>query len=301
MSNNSSKDSSEINKIWYYFRRKKLAMAGLVIVAMIFIMAVFAPLLAPHDPHSITRHRFEAPGTADHVLGTDNMGRDILSRVIWGARVSLLVGILASVTGTIIGITLGAVSGYFGGWVDNLLMRITELFMTIPRFVLALVVISFFGTGINRLILVIGFLSWPGMARIVRSEYLTHKSHPYVESGRVIGMSDWRLIFIEILPNVMPQVVVVATLDIATAILLEAGLGFFGLGDPNLVSWGGMLSLAQGYLRRAWWMSVFPGLAISLAVLSFNLVGDGLNEATNPRLQSEGFNTAESKLSGGKT
>lgn len=279
--------SSEIKKIWYYFSRKKIAVIGMILVIAIILIAIFAPVLAPHNPRSVSRFRFEPPGTEEHLLGTDNLGRDILSGVLWGARVSLIVGILAAFTGTIIGILVGALSGYYGGWIDNILMRITELFMTIPRFVLALVVISFFGTGLNRLILVIGVLSWPGMARLVRSEYLSHSNLPYVESGKVIGMSNLRLIFIEILPNVLPQIIVVSTLNIATAILLEAGLGFFGLGDPNMISWGGMLSLAQGYLRRAWWMSVFPGAAISLAVLGFNLVGNGLNEATNPVLQSD--------------
>ena len=279
--------SSEIKKIWYYFSRKKIAIIGMILVLAIILIAIFAPVLAPHSPRSVSRLRFEPPGTEGHLLGTDNLGRDVLSGVIWGARVSLIVGILAAFTGTIIGIVVGALSGYYGGWIDNILMRITELFMTIPRFVLALVVISFFGTGLNRLILVIGVLSWPGMARLVRSEYLSHSSLPYVESGKVIGMSNFRLIFIEILPNVLPQIIVVSTLNIATAILLEAGLGFFGLGDPNMMSWGGMLSLAQDFLRRAWWMSVFPGAAISLAVLGFNLVGNGLNEATNPVLQSD--------------
>ena len=208
----------------------------------------------------------------------------MLSQVIWGSRVSLLVGIAAAATATVVGVLVGALSGFAGGWFDELLMRITEFFQVIPRFVLALIVVAFFGSGLINLILVIGLLSWPQAARLVRSQYLSHKTLPYVDAGRALGMRAARLIFVQILPNVMAPVLVVASLDVAQAILLEASLGFFGLGDPNLTSWGGMLNVAQGYVQRAWWMSVFPGVGISLAVLGFNLLGDGLTEANDPRM-----------------
>ena len=274
-----------VRGFWRQFRRHRLGVAGLATVLVLGFVAVFAPLLAPYDPFTTSRNAFAPPGSAGHLLGTDHLGRDVLSGVIWGARVSLIVGLAAAFTATVIGIFVGAVSGYFGGWVDELLMRITELFQIIPRFVLALIVVAFFGSGLTNLILVIGILSWPQTARLVRSQFLRHRNLPYVDGARVVGMRAPRIIFSEILPNVMAPVIVVASLDIAQAILLEASLGFFGLGDPNLRSWGGMLNTAQGFVQRAWWMSVFPGIAISLAVLGFNLVGDGLNEATDPRLR----------------
>ena len=270
---------------WQRFRRNRSGLLGLVLVVALALVALLAPFLAPHDPFRTSRNSFARPlATEGHVLGTDHLGRDVLSNVIWGARVSLLVGVAAALTATLIGVFVGSISGFFGGWFDELLMRITEFFQIIPRFVLALIVVAFFGSGLVNLILVIGVLSWPQTARLVRSQYLSHKTLPYVDAGRALGMRSARLIFIEILPNVMAPVLVVASLDVAQAILLEASLGFFGLGDPNLTSWGGMLNTAQSYMQRAWWMSVFPGVCISLAVLGFNLLGDGLTEAADPRM-----------------
>jgi peptide/nickel transport system permease protein len=271
---------------WQQFRRHRLGLFGLAVVVVLAAVALAAPLLAPHDPFTTSRASFRPPGTPGHLLGTDHLGRDVLSGIIWGARVSLIVGLAAAATATLIGVLIGAIAGYFGGVLDEVLMRITELFQIIPRFVLALIVVAFFGSGLVNLILVIGVLSWPQTARLVRSQYLRHRTLPYVDAARVLGMRPWRIIFVEVLPNVAAPVIVVASLDIAQAILLEASLGFFGLGDPNLRSWGGMLNTAQQYVQRAWWMSIFPGAAISLAVLGFNLLGDGLNEATDPRLRS---------------
>lgn len=269
---------------WRRFRRSSSGVFGLVVVAALAIVAIAAPLLAPFDPHSTSRLAFAAPLTAQHLLGTDNLGRDVLSQVIWGSRVSLVVGLAAAATATLIGILVGSLAGYFGGWFDELLMRVTEFFQVIPRFVLALIVVAFFGSGLLNLILVIGLLSWPQTARLVRSQYLSHRTLPYVDAGRALGMTSGRLMFLQILPNVMGPVLVVASLDVAQAILLEASLGFFGLGDPNLTSWGGMLNGAQTFIRRAWWLSVFPGIGITLAVLGFNLFGDGLTEAYDPRM-----------------
>ncbi|HET9028290.1 MAG TPA: ABC transporter permease [Trueperaceae bacterium] len=269
---------------WRRFRRSSSGVFGLVVVALLVLTAIFAPLLAPFDPHSTSRAAFAPPFASGHFLGTDNLGRDILSQVIWGSRVSLLVGLAAAATATLIGVAVGALAGYLGGWFDELLMRVTEFFQVIPRFVLALIVVAFFGSGLLNLILVIGLLSWPQTARLVRSQYLSHKTLPYVDAGRALGMRNARLMFMQILPNVMGPVLVVASLDVAQAILLEASLGFFGLGDPNLTSWGGMLNSAQTFIRRAWWMSVFPGIGITLAVLGFNLFGDGLTEAYDPRM-----------------
>src|SRR5690606_37475032 len=206
------------------------------------------PVLAPHDPFTTSCASFQPPLTDGHLLGTDNLGRDVLSQVIWGSRVSLMVGLAAALTATLIGVLIGALSGYFGGWFDELLMRITEFSQVVPRFVLALIVVAFFGSGLVNLILVIGALSWPQTARLVRSQYLSHKTLPYVDAGKALGMRSARLIFIEIRPNGMAPVLVVASLGGAQAILLEASLGFFGLGDPNQPSWGAMLNAAQGYI-----------------------------------------------------
>ena len=281
-----SSASVGLASLWGQLLRQRRATIGLAMVAILATVALFAPALAPYDPFSTSRNAFAAPGSPGHLLGTDHLGRDVLSGIIYGSRVSLIVGLAAAFTATVIGILIGAVSGYFGGLTDTVLMRITELFQIIPRFVLALIVVAFFGSGLVNLILVIGILSWPQTARLVRSQFLRHRTLPYVDAARVLGMHPVRIIFREILPNTVAPIIVVASLDIAQAILLEASLGFFGLGDPNLRSWGGMLNTAQGYVQRAWWMSVFPGIAISLAVLGFNLFGDGLNDATDPRLRS---------------
>jgi peptide/nickel transport system permease protein len=269
---------------WRRYVRSRAAVVGLLIVGSLAVVAILAPELAPYEPTATSLRELRPPGTAGHPLGTDDLGRDILSGVIWGARVSLIVGITAAATAVLIGIVLGALAGYYGRWVDAVLMRITELFQTIPRFVLALLVVALFGRGLEKLVLVIGLLAWPQAARLVRGQFLAQKSAPYVDAARALGMSPWRIIFSEVLPNVLAPVVVLGSLDVAQAILLEASLGFFGLGDPNLVSWGGMLNGAQAYLREAWWMSVFPGAGIALAVVGFNLIGDGLNDAINPRL-----------------
>ena len=273
-----------LRDFWRRYRRSRLGLAGLGIVLGLGLVALFAPALAPYDPTATSLQNLRPPGTPGHPLGTDDLGRDILSGVIWGARVSLIVGITAAATAVFIGIVIGAFAGYYGRWADAVLMRITELFQTIPRFVLALLVVALFGRGLTKLVIVIGVLAWPQAARLVRGQFLAHTSAAYVDAARALGLPSWRIIFSEVLPNVLAPVVVLGSLDVAQAILLEASLGFFGLGDPNLVSWGGMLNNAQAYLREAWWMSVFPGLGIALAVVGFNLVGDGLNDAINPRL-----------------
>ena len=225
------------------------------------------------------------PLSEGHILGTDHLGRDLWAQLAFGARVSLTGGILAALSALTIGVLIGALSGYFGGWTDAVLMRLSEFFQTLPRFVVALIVVALFGTGLFKLILVIGFLSWPQTARIVRSSVLSLRETTFVEAARVGGMKPSAIIVREILPNVAAPIVVVTALAIASAILLEAGLSFFGVGDPNLPSWGTMLNQAQEYLRQAWWMALFPGLAIAIMVLCFNIVSDGLNDALNPKLR----------------
>ncbi|MBM3470301.1 MAG: ABC transporter permease [Armatimonadetes bacterium] len=271
-------------EFWRRFRRSRAGIIGLGLVVLLVVVAMAAPLLAPRDPQTTSLVTLNPPGTPGHPLGTDNLGRDILSGVLWGSRVSLTVGVCAAAAAVLLGVFIGSLAGFYGGWADAVLGRITELFQVIPRFVLALLVVALFGSGLWKLIAVIGILSWPQAARVVRGQVMALRGAAYVDAARVLGLRNARIIFSEILPNVLAPVVVIGSLDVAGAILLEASLGFFGLGDPNLVSWGMMLNNAQAHLRQAWWMSVFPGIAISLAVLGFNLMGDGLNDAANPRL-----------------
>jgi peptide/nickel transport system permease protein len=274
-----------MSEFWYRYSRSPQAVAAAVFVAVVVFLAVAAPLVARADPFSGTPNALLPPLSPNAPLGTDHLGRDVWAQLVYGSRVSLTVGILAAASSVVIGVVVGAVSGFLGGAVDATLMRISEFFQTLPRFVLALIIVALFGAGLAKLILVIAILSWPQTARVVRASFLSLREAPFVDAARVGGMSTGAIILYEGLPNVLAPIVVTASLDVAAAILLEAGLGYFGLGDPNLVSWGGMLNQAQQYLRQAWWMSLFPGLAISLVVLAFNVIGDGLNDALNPRLR----------------
>jgi peptide/nickel transport system permease protein len=270
---------------WRRLKARPGSQAALVTIAAAIALALLAPLVQISDPFAGSVASLLPPLSPGHPLGTDHLGRDMWSQLVHGARVSLTVGILAAASAVVIGTTIGAVAGYFGGWLDSTLMRLSEFFQTLPRFVLAIITIAFFGSGLVNLIAVIAVLSWPQTARLVRAGVLTLHSAAFVDAARVGGSSTTTIIVREILPNVVAPIVVTGSLDVAIAILLEAGLGFFGLSDPNLVSWGGMLNQAQDYLRQAWWMSVFPGLAISIVVLSFNVLGDALNDALNPRLR----------------
>ena len=265
------------------FLRNRAAVLGGIWVVMLVVIAAFAPWMAPADPLRVGRDAFAPPGTA-YLFGTDNQGRDIFSGVVYGARISLLVGVLAALASSCIGIAVGAIAGFYGVWMDTFLMRLTELFQIMPRLFLAMLIIAVFGSGIARIIIVIGLLGWPPMARLVRAGVLTLKDQQFVEAARAIGESGPRICVHQVLPNALPPAVVAGSLDVAQAILMEAGLSFFGMGDRNLVSWGTMLFNAQTFLRHGWWLTVFPGAAIFLTVLAFNLVGDGINDALNPKL-----------------
>lgn len=264
------------------FVKNRGAVAGLLFVCLMVGIALFPQQIAPHDPSALGASPFQAP-VASHWLGTDDLGRDVLSGVIHGARTSLIVGFFAAGIGMLIGTAIGSISGYFGGRIDDLMMRITEIFMVLPRFFLAIVIVAVFGSGLEKVVFVIGILSWPTIARLVRSQFLWLKDQEFVQAARSIGMSTTQIIVSEILPNAIPPAIVAGSLEVARAILLEAGLSFLGLGDPNVFSWGTMLRDAQAFLRRAWWMAIGPGIAISLLVLAVNLMGDGLNDALNPQ------------------
>ncbi len=256
---------------------------ALAMVVLLPVLALFAPWVAGHDPLAGGDDALLAPLSPSHWLGTDDLGRDVWARVVFGSRISLTVGVASAFIAVVVGVVIGALAGYFGGWLDTVLMRVAEFFQTLPRFVVALIVIALFGTSLAKMILVIALLSWPQLARVVRASVATLRQSQFVDAARVAGMGDGAIIVREILPNAAAPIVVLGSLDIAMAILIEASLSFFGLGDPNHVSWGAMLNDAQQYLRTAWWMSAFPGLAIALTVLAFNTLGDALNDALNPR------------------
>jgi peptide/nickel transport system permease protein len=271
-------------QFWWRFRKNRPAVVGLIVVAFFGTMALLAPTLAPVDPLVMGRNSLSGPSFT-HLMGTDDLGRDVFSRFLFGARVSLVVGLLAAIASGCIGVLVGSISGYFGGRIDNFLMRLTELFQVMPRFFLALLIVALFGTSLFNIIFVISILSWPPVARLARAEFLSLREREFVEAARSIGLGNRSIIFGEVLPNAIPSLVVIVSLQIATAILLEASLSFLGLGDPAQPSWGLMLNNSQKFLRTGWWMSLFPGIGIFLVVMGFNLFGDGLTDALNPRLK----------------
>ena len=230
---------------------------------------------------------FQRP-LGDYLLGTDMLGREILSGIVHGARVSLMVGVVSTVVAVSLGIALGALAGYFGGAIDDALMRFTEFFQTIPSFVFAIVLVAIFRPSIISIVAAIAIVSWPPVARLVRGEFLTLRGREFVQAAVVIGESHLKIILSQILPNAMSPVIVMSSLMIASAILLESALSFLGLGDPNMMSWGYMIGASRSVMRQAWWMSTFPGIAIFLTVLALNLVGEGLSDAMNPRLARKG-------------
>lgn len=260
------------------FRAGVLGFATLLV-----LICLFGPHLATFDPAQLaTGPRFGAPSLG-HWMGTDHLGRDVYSRFVAGARISIGIGLVAAAISTTIGLVVGATAGYFGSWIDELLMRVTEMFMVVPRFFLALLLAALFGASVLNIILAIALLTWPVTARLARAEYMTFRHRQFVQRARLANSSHWHIMVREILPNCLGVVIVSATLLCAEAMLLEAGLSYFGLGDPASGSWGLMLNEAQSYLRNAWWLSAFPGLGIFIAVLTFNMLGDNLNDFYNPR------------------
>ncbi|MDB5547004.1 MAG: putative dipeptide transport system permease protein [Tardiphaga sp.] len=261
---------------------------GVVILIIAVIIAVAGPWLFPNSPWRMVQRPFVPPFTLAAVpLGTDALGRDVFAGLIYGARVSLLVGLVSTLVALIVGVPLGAMAGYFGGRIDDALMRFTEFFQTIPSFALAIVLVAILQPSIYSIVGAIAIVSWPPVARLVRGEVLSLRTREYVQAAIVTGQSHSWIIWREILPNALSPVIVLASLMVATAILLESSLSFLGLGDPNLISWGYMVGAGRTVIRQAWWITVFPGLAILVAVLGLNLIGEGLNDVLNPRLRKD--------------
>jgi len=273
-------------EFWPRFRRNRLALSGLVLVSILFLASLLAPWLAPYDPNFIDIQEILRPPSAAHWMGTDSLGRDVFSRIIYGARISLKVGFVAVGLATLIGVILGAVAGYYGGWVDNLLMRLVDLMLCFPTFFLILAVIAVLEPSIWNIMVIIGLTSWMGVARLVRAEFLSLKEREFIQAARALGARDGRIIFRHLLPNALAPVMVSATLGVAGAILTESALSFLGLGvQPPTPSWGNILTAGKDNIEIAWWLSVFPGLAILLTVLAYNLLGEGIREAIDPRLK----------------
>ena len=271
---------------WEQFRRNPGAVIGLAIVILVVAMAVTAPYLYPGDPGEMLAQPFLWPfEDSEFPLGSDALGRDLAAQIFHGARVSLVVGAAATSAAVSVGVIIGLTAGFYRGRVDDVLMRLTEIIQTIPPFVLAIIMVAIFRPSLRTIVIAICIVSWPSIARLVRAEALTLREREFVQAGVVMGMSDLRLILTQILPNALTPVIIAASLMMATSILLEAGLSFLGLGDPNVVSWGMIIGAGRDSVRDAWYISAIPGCAIFVTVLGLNLVGEGLNDALNPRLR----------------
>ncbi len=269
---------------WRRFRRNRGAVFGLLVLALVLVAVVFGPWLAGNDPWDMVTLPFVPPlAEAGLPLGSDTLGRDVWAGIVGGARVSMLIGLVSTLAALLIGVGVGAIAGYFGGWLDAALMRFTELFQAVPSFALAIVLVAIFEPSVASIVAAIAIVSWPPVARLVRGEFLTLRQRDFVSAALLAGQSTPRIIVTQILPNAASPIIVMASLMIATAILLESSLSFLGLGDPNQMSWGYMIGSARTVLRQAWWMAVFPGLAILFTVLALNLVGEGLNDGLNAR------------------
>jgi ABC-type dipeptide/oligopeptide/nickel transport system permease subunit len=291
-----SKGVSQWNIAWRRFKKNKAALAGLIFISVIVIMALFGPIIARYPPNYLAsfleENRIRVPPTTKYFFGTDYIGHDVFSQIVYGASNALYVGFGSAAIAMSLAIVVGLVSGYSGGIVDNILMRITEIFLVIPFLLILLVFLQVITTlapsgagGLTMVILIIGLFSWAFNARIIRGEVLRVKQYEFIEAAKSLGASKWRIIFRHILPNVLHIVIVLTTLQIATAILVEAGISFLGFGDPNSITWGQQLQGASEAVKEAWWEGVFPGFFITLLVLGFSLLGNGLRDALDPRLR----------------
>ncbi|WP_299358565.1 ABC transporter permease [uncultured Paracoccus sp.] len=268
------------------FLHNHAAVAGLIVLVLVVLAAIFGPSLYGVDPYEMVWAPFTPPGSEGYLLGTDYLGRDLLAGILAGARVSLTIGMAAAIMSVFIGITIGAVAGFFRGWVEEVLMRVTEFFQVLPTLLFSMVIVSLFGASLPVITVAIGLVSWTAVARITRAEFMRIRELEYVMAARASGAGNFKLIFRVVLPNALPPIIVQAALMVGTAILFEAGLSFLGLTDPNVVSWGQIIGSNRPYILDANYTVTLPGLAIFVTVLAISLVGDGLNDALNPRLRA---------------
>lgn len=268
--------------------KNKFALLGLIFIFFVFFIAIFSSYIAPYDPYRINVYKVLEPPSIEHPFGTDELGRDVFSRVVYGARVSLEVGFLAMGIAILTGTILGAIAGYYGGWIDTVIMRLVDVMLAFPTLFLILAVVAVLEPSIYIIMVVIGLTGWMDVARLVRAEVLSLKEREFILAARAIGAGSGRIIFKHILPNAIYPVIVAATFSVGGAILIESGLSFLGLGiQPPEPSWGGILSIGKDYITVAWWLSLFPGIAIFLTVLSFNLLGEALRDAIDPKHWAE--------------
>lgn len=268
------------------FVKNKLAVAGLIFLIVLITLSILTPWIAPYDPADIDLFNIEAPPSKEHWLGTDELGRDVFTRLMYGSRVTLSVGIMSMLIGVVVGCVLGALAGYYGGIVDNLIMRFVDIMLSFPTIFLLIIMASYVKANIGGIMLIIGLTSWMSVARLVRGEFLALKEQEFIEASRALGVSDLRIMFKHLLPNAIGPVIVAATLGVGYAILYESSLSFLGIGiQPPAASWGNMLSNAQANIYTAPWLAIWPGICIFLTVLAFNFVGDGLRDALDPKLK----------------
>ena len=271
---------------WKTLYENKLMLTGGGLVFLLLVISVLAPWLAPYDPGQIDLNNVLAAPSMQHWFGTDQLGRDVLSRMIWGARISLKVGFVATGFAIMIGTMLGAVSGYYGGWIDSIIMRFVDIMLCFPTFFLILAVIAFLEPSIWNIMIIIGLTGWMGVTRLVRADFISLRERDFVHAAKAIGASDLRIIFMHILPNSMASILVAATLGIAGAILTESALSFLGIGvQPPTPSWGNILTAGKDNIDIAWWLSLYPGLAILMTVVGYNLLGEGIRDLLDPRLK----------------
>ena len=272
--------------VWDRLKANRLALLGFAVVVGLLLVATLAPIIAPFDPNQINVEAILLPPSLHHLFGTDELGRDVFSRMVYGSRISLQVGLVSAGLATALGVLLGALAGYYRGWVEITIMRFTDMMLCFPTFFLILAVIALLEPSIINIMVVIGLTSWMGVARLVRAEFLTLTQREFVLAAQGLGASDTRIIFRHVLPNAMAPVLVTLTLGVAGAILVESGLSFLGLGvQPPDASWGNILNQGKANIEIAWWLSLFPGLAILITVLGYNLLGEGIRDALDPRLQ----------------
>lgn len=276
----------QIKALWGVYASQKEAVAGAVLLLVIIAVAILAPYVSPYDPSHLGDSLMEPPGRR-HFLGTDGLGRDVFSMVLHGTRVSLTIGVVSALLSGIIGTLVGGVAGFYGGWADAVVSGITDIFLMLPTFFFVLIIVAMFGSSMLHVMIVIALTSWPGNARLMRAQSLSLRERTFVAGSRAIGESGWSILFRHVIPNGIFPVIANTTMQVAGAILTEAGLSFLGLGDPNVVSWGRMVYDGRTYLASAWWISTFPGLAIVVTVMAFYLIGDGLNRVLNPKLAGE--------------